>query len=32
MEGEARETLVTLEFRDLNGQTELKLRDEGLPT
>ena len=32
MEGEPRETLVTVELRDLNGRTELKLRQQGLPT
>ena len=32
MEGDPRETLVTVELRDLNGRTELKLRQEGLPT
>lgn len=31
-EGDPRETLVTLTFTDLNGRTELKLRQEGLPT
>jgi hypothetical protein len=32
MEGDPRQTLVTVELRDLNGRTELKLRQEGLPT
>jgi uncharacterized protein YndB with AHSA1/START domain len=32
MEGDARETLVTVKLRELNGQTELSLRQEGLPT
>jgi uncharacterized protein YndB with AHSA1/START domain len=32
MEGEPRETLVTVTLRELNGRTELKLRHEGLPT
>ena len=32
MVGEPRETLVTVELRDLNGRTELKLRQQGLPT
>ena len=31
-EGDRRETLVTVELRDLHGRTELKLRQEGLPT
>ena len=32
MEGDSRETLVTVKLRELNGQTELTLRQEGLPT
>ncbi|HEV2674648.1 MAG TPA: SRPBCC domain-containing protein [Aliidongia sp.] len=32
MEGEPRETLVTVALRDLGGTTELTLRQEGLPT
>jgi uncharacterized protein YndB with AHSA1/START domain len=32
MAGEARETLVSLRFRDIGGKTELALRQEGLPT
>jgi uncharacterized protein YndB with AHSA1/START domain len=32
MEGDTRETLVTVNLRELNGRTELKLRQEGLPT
>jgi uncharacterized protein YndB with AHSA1/START domain len=32
MEGDPRQTLVSVELRDLNGRTELKLRHEGLPT
>jgi uncharacterized protein YndB with AHSA1/START domain len=32
MAGEARETLVSLSFRDIGGKTELTLRQEGLPT
>jgi uncharacterized protein YndB with AHSA1/START domain len=32
MEGEPRETLVTVALRDLDGRTELKLRHEGLPS
>jgi uncharacterized protein YndB with AHSA1/START domain len=32
MEGDPRETLVTVKLRELNGQTELSLRQEGLPT
>jgi hypothetical protein len=32
MEGDVRETLVTVKLRELNGQTELSLRQEGLPT
>jgi uncharacterized protein YndB with AHSA1/START domain len=31
-EGDPRETLVTIKLRELNGQTELSLRQEGLPT
>jgi uncharacterized protein YndB with AHSA1/START domain len=31
-EGDPRETLVTVKLRDLNGRTELTLRQEGLPT
>jgi uncharacterized protein YndB with AHSA1/START domain len=31
MEGEARETQVTIALRDLGGRTELKLRHAGLP-
>jgi uncharacterized protein YndB with AHSA1/START domain len=31
MEGEPRETLVTVELRELHGRTELTLRHEGLP-
>jgi uncharacterized protein YndB with AHSA1/START domain len=31
-EGDPRETLVTVGLRELNGQTELTLRHEGLPT
>ncbi len=31
-EGEAKETLVTVTLRDLDGRTELTLRHEGLPT
>jgi uncharacterized protein YndB with AHSA1/START domain len=32
LEGEPRQTLVTVQLRDLNGRTELTLRHEGLPT
>jgi uncharacterized protein YndB with AHSA1/START domain len=32
MEGDARDTLVTVTLRDLDGRTELTLRHEGLPT
>jgi uncharacterized protein YndB with AHSA1/START domain len=32
MEGDPRQTLVSVELRDLNGRTELTLRHEGLPT
>jgi uncharacterized protein YndB with AHSA1/START domain len=32
MEGDPRETLVTVELRELGGRTELKLRQEGLRT
>jgi uncharacterized protein YndB with AHSA1/START domain len=32
MEGDPRDTLVTVELRDLDGRTELKLRHEGLPS
>jgi uncharacterized protein YndB with AHSA1/START domain len=32
MEGDPRQTLVTVKLRELNGQTELSLRQEGLPT
>jgi uncharacterized protein YndB with AHSA1/START domain len=32
MEGDPRETLVTIRLRELNGRTELTLRQEGLPT
>jgi uncharacterized protein YndB with AHSA1/START domain len=32
MEGETRDTLVTVSLRDLGGRTELTLRHEGLPT
>ena len=32
MEGDPRQTLVTVELRNLNGRTELKLRHEGLPS
>jgi uncharacterized protein YndB with AHSA1/START domain len=32
MEGEARETLVTVALRDVGCKTELTLRHEGLPT
>jgi uncharacterized protein YndB with AHSA1/START domain len=32
MEGDPRETLVTVKLRELNGRTELTLRQEGLPT
>ncbi len=31
-EGDPRETLVTVNLRDLDGRTELTLRQEGLPT
>ena len=31
-ESDLRETLVTVKLRDLNGRTELTLRQEGLPT
>jgi uncharacterized protein YndB with AHSA1/START domain len=31
-EGDPRETLVTIKLREMNGQTELSLRQEGLPT
>jgi uncharacterized protein YndB with AHSA1/START domain len=31
-EGDPRETLVTVKLRELDGQTELTLRHEGLPT
>lgn len=31
MEGDPRETLVTVSLRDLHGRTELTLRHEGLP-
>jgi uncharacterized protein YndB with AHSA1/START domain len=30
-EGDSRQTLVSVELRDLNGRTELTLRHEGLP-
>lgn len=32
MEGDARETLVTIKLRDIGGRTELTLRQEGLPS
>jgi uncharacterized protein YndB with AHSA1/START domain len=32
MEGDPRDTLVTVELRDLDGRTELTLRHEGLPS
>jgi uncharacterized protein YndB with AHSA1/START domain len=32
MAGDPRETLVTVELREESGRTELKLRQEGLPT
>jgi uncharacterized protein YndB with AHSA1/START domain len=32
MEGDPRETLVTVKLRERNGRTELTLRQEGLPT
>ena len=31
-EGDSRQTLVSVELRDLNGRTELILRHEGLPS